>query len=317
MPLVDVSVFYTFLFALVKFKKSNIWDWLKSSVRFLLSFALIVIMNIIRAKIAKYYGITLHNSFVDLLYDTIYLYSSFAFYAVGYYYLNKSNTKQKELRQLAEEKATKDAVHAKLQQNMLEMENNFLRAQINPHFLYNTLNLFYAKALPVSKDLANGILTLSDIMRYSLETTHGGQLVSLQAEAEHLERIISMHQLRFANRLHIEFTTQGKLAGIQVAPLIFITLLENALKHGDAEDPNEPIALWLAADATHIYFAIRNKKTVAIKEYSHGIGLDNIKKRLANVYGNRYQLSIEETESIYEVALAIAYPPENIVENKN
>lgn len=231
-----------------------------------------------------------------------------------------------DLRELEKEQATQDiaaaklvAQNAQLQQNMLEMENNFLRAQINPHFLYNTLNLFYTKALPADKDLAIGILTLADIMRYSLETTHGGQLVSLQMEVEHLGRVISMHQLRFGNRFHVQLTTKGNFEGIQVAPLIFITLLENALKHGDAEDPDEPIVLWLAADATNIYFTIRNKKADATNVHSHGIGLENVRNRLHNVYGSHYQLGIDKTETVYSVVLTIKHAaiPTSVKEKSN
>jgi hypothetical protein len=211
------------------------------------------------------------------------------------------------LRELEQVQTAKDAHHAQLQQNLLELENNFLRAQINPHFLYNTLNVFYAKALPTNKDLANGLLTLADIMRYSLETTQGGHLVPLQMEVEHLKRVIGLHQLRFGERLRIQFTAEGPFGEIKVAPLIFITLLENALKHGEVDTSDEPIVLWLAVDAHRIYFTIRNKKSEGLKAQSHGLGLDNIKKRLQAVYGRRHDFDIEEKEGYYHVAMAVEH----------
>lgn len=326
---VDLSVFYGFLFVLVQFKKGSIVAWVKNILFFSLSFMLVLFFNHIRGKIANYYDVTLFNSFEGLIYDTIYNYLSLSVYAVGYYYLNRSNYKQKELRQLAEAKAAQDVANAQLlasnaqlaltnaemKQDMLELENNFLRAQINPHFLYNTLNIFYNRALEKDEELAEGIIALSEIMRYSLETSHGGQLVPLQMEVEHLRRVIGMYQLRFDNKLRIEFTVEGPYSHPQVVPLIFITLLENALKHGKVDDADNPVALWLSADDTHIYFTIRNKKAEGAAMQSHGVGLANIRKRLDNVYGNRCRFEVEETADSYHVILAIEHSEASKVEN--
>jgi two-component system, LytTR family, sensor kinase len=310
--IIDLSIFYSFLYALLHFKRDSTWAWVKSIALFALSFGLVMFLNYWRGKLAEYYGTVLHKSFGELLGDTIYTYSGLAFYSLGYYYLTRYGTKQKELKQLAEEKATQDIAamqlatnNTQLQRDMLQMENNFLRAQINPHFLYNTLNVFYTQTLPLSPKLADSILTLSHIMRYSLETTHEGQLVPLKMEVAHLKRVIAIHQLRFNNQLQIKFTIEGPYAQVQVAPLIFITLLENALKHGVAEDPYNPIELWLAVDTTHIYFTIRNKKSGKARGQSHGIGMDNLKSRLQAVYGDKHQFGIEEKGDEYHVVLAI------------
>jgi len=314
MPLVDLSTFYSFLFAMVKFKKKSTGDLVISISRFFLSFSLIVLLNYFRFKLAEYYGKNPLASFGTLLNDTIYIYTSTAFYSLGYYYLNRYNTKQKELRQLAEQQAFNElakaqlvASNAQLRQDLLEVENNFLRAQVNPHFLYNTLNLFYARILPVNKDLANGVLTLADIMRYSLEATESSQLVPLQMEVAQLRRVIDIHQLRFGNRLNITFAAEGEYQVVSVVPLIFITLLENALKHGELNDPDNPVRVRLFADDTRIYFTIQNKKSTDPPEHSHGIGLDNIKKRLNNVYGKHYNFVIEETAKHYHVTLTIEH----------
>ena len=212
-----------------------------------------------------------------------------------------------EIEELEEQQIAKDLANAQLRQNILELENNFLRAQINPHFLYNTLNVFYAQAQPLSEALSNSILTLAKIMRYSLETTQGGHLVPLEMEVAHLRRVISIHQLRFDNQLQINFTVEEPLGEVKIVPLIFITLLENALKHGEASDPDSPIALWLAADTSRIYFTIRNKIGNQSRDRSLGIGMENIKKRLQAVYGERHQFDVENKDGIYQVVLVIEH----------
>lgn len=311
---INICVFYSFLFTLVKYKKNNLFNTIASSLFLTLPLGLTFLLNYLRGLLAKSYGIELFKSKTLFVYDSVLYFMEFAFYAIGYYYATRYGAKQKELRQLAEEKAAQDVAaaqlatqNAQMKQEMLELENNFLRAQINPHFLYNTLNTFYARAMSSDPALAESIVNLSEIMRYSLETTQGGQLVPLQSEVRHLKRVIGMHQLRSSDKLQINFTTEGQYGQVQVAPLIFVTLLENALKHGDVTNPDEPVTLWLAVDATHIYFTIRNRISNKPKENSHGIGLENIKKRLQHVYGNRYRFGLETKEDQYHVILAIEH----------
>jgi Histidine kinase/GHKL domain len=316
MMFMQLSIFYSFLFALVKFKKGSVLAWLGSIGLFLLSFGFILFLNYLRGKLAAYYipGAVMHATFGVLLNDTLGYYNTLALYATGYYFLMRSNTKQKELRQLSAAKSAQDlaaaqlATHnAQLRQEVLELEINFLRAQINPHFLYNTLNNFYSEAVTANQpNLAEGLHNLSKIMRYSLETTQGDQLVPLEMEVAQLKRVIAIHQLRFGGKAHISFKADGPLANAQMAPLVFVTLLENALKHGDANNADSPIALWLSVDAQRIYFTISNKKAAAPAiEDSHGIGLRNIEKRLQAVYGNNYQFGIEDKTYSYQVMLVI------------
>lgn len=321
MAFVQLCIFYSSLFAIKKFETATAKSWIKSIGRFLLSFGFIMFLNHWRGKIAARFDLDLHPKFYLLFLDTIRIYWGLAFYAIGYYYLTRSNQKEKQLRAVEQEKATAELATAHLalqnaelvaqnalaKQQLLEMENKFLRAQINPHFLYNTLNMFYTQTRPLSTPLANNILTLSRIMRYSLETTHHGQLAPLKMEVEHLKRVISIHQLRFNNQLQLSFTIEGPYAQVLVAPLIFITLLENALKHGVTNDPARPIVLWLAVDNSHIYFTIRNKKSNRPRGQSHGIGLDNIKSRLQNVYGSRCHFAIEQAADEFHVVLAIEH----------
>ena len=197
------------------------------------------------------------------------------------------------------------------QKMQLEVEKsqanfNFLKAQINPHFLHNTLNFLYAKSLPYSPELSEGILTLSDIMRYALSEGNARDgKAPLKDEIEHVRNVIKINQLRFSNNLNVQFEVEGIVNGAMIIPFVLITLVENAFKHGDLKSSNNPILITLKIDRNSIYFSCQNKKKLGPKELSTGIGLDNIKKRLDLAYGREYKLVIKEDELIYRTELTI------------
>lgn len=197
------------------------------------------------------------------------------------------------------------------QKMQLEVEKsnanfNFLKAQINPHFLHNTLNFLYAKSLPYSPELSEGILTLSDIMRYALSEGNARDgKASLKDEIEHLRNVIKINQLRFSNNLNVQLEVNGVVNNAQIIPFVLITLVENAFKHGDLKSNEYPIDIKLNIDGKHLYFYCRNKKKTGPKELSTGIGLDNIKKRLDLAYGNDYNFLVNDETEFYTTELTI------------
>ena len=197
------------------------------------------------------------------------------------------------------------------QKMQLEVEKsqanfNFLKAQINPHFLHNTLNFLYAKSLPYSPELSEGILTLSDIMRYALSegNTKDGKTL-LKDEIEHLRNVIKINQLRFSNQLNVQLDVEGVINGAQIIPFVLITLVENAFKHGDLKSTEHPIVIRLVIVGKKLYFYCRNRKKSGPKELSTGIGLDNIKKRLELAYGAHYEFKVRDEAEFYTTELTI------------
>jgi LytS/YehU family sensor histidine kinase len=183
---------------------------------------------------------------------------------------------------------------------------NFLKAQINPHFLHNTLNFLYAKSLPYSAELSEGILTLSDIMRYALSEGNAKDgKAPLKDEIEHVRNVIKINQLRFSNNLKVHFDVEGVVNGAQIIPFILITLVENAFKHGDLKSTEHPIVIKLKVNHDSLYFYCQNRKKTGPKELSTGIGLDNIKKRLDLAYDSHYQLLIRDEADVYTTELTI------------
>ena len=196
------------------------------------------------------------------------------------------------------------------QKMQLEVEKsqanfNFLKAQINPHFLHNTLNFLYAKSLPYSSELSEGILTLSDIMRYALGPAAKDGKVMLKDEIEHVRNVIKINQLRFSNNLNVQFDVNGVVNGATIVPFILITIVENAFKHGDLKSGVHPINIKLDVGNGKMYFFCRNKKKAGPKELSTGIGLDNIKKQLDLTYGRNYSLNVKDEAEFYTAELTI------------
>ncbi|MCU0339083.1 MAG: histidine kinase [Spirosomaceae bacterium] len=183
-----------------------------------------------------------------------------------------------------------------------------LKNQINPHLLYNTLSFLYAQARPVSEKLAESVLTLSDMMRYSLHEEDSQGLVSLDKEVQHIQNFIKIHQLRFDNRLAVEFQVEGELIYHKILPLSLISFVENAFKHGKTNDSQHPIYIQLSVSNSpqkQIHFYIRNHKSDGPKEMSSGIGMANVQRRLELVYGKNHTLKVENTNEVFEIHLHI------------
>jgi two-component system, LytTR family, sensor kinase len=180
-----------------------------------------------------------------------------------------------------------------------------LKNQINPHFLYNTLSFLYTKSLPLSTELSDAIAALSEMMRYSLGEAGEDGMVSLQKEVNHLKNFINIHQLRYDNNLQIQFNADGNIEKHKIIPLLLITFVENAFKHGNVSDKQYPLTIQLHANNTSMQFSVSNKKSKGIKEKSSGVGLQNIKNRLALAYPEKHVLKIEDNHEFYAINLTI------------
>jgi two-component system, LytTR family, sensor kinase len=192
-----------------------------------------------------------------------------------------------------------------LQKEIVDAQLLSLKNQINPHFLYNTLSFLYTKSLPLSKELSDAIAKLSEMMRYSLGEAGGDGKVKLASEINHLKNFIDIHQLRFGNVLAINFTIQGDIEKHKIVPLLLITFVENAFKHGKVNDKENPLTIALHANPHSYHFSITNKKSNGTKEKSSGIGLVNIKNRLDLVYPDKHTLHITDTKDLFTIELTI------------
>lgn len=201
--------------------------------------------------------------------------------------------RQKEL--IDQQRIENELVIAKLQT---------LKYQINPHFLFNSLNFLYAQAIPLSENLSRATMLLSEIMRYGLQQNDESK-VALENEIKHLENFVEFNRLRFSNRLQIDFRIEGNTAFRRIMPLLLITFVENAFKYGELHDAANPLEIQLRVDNRMLYFEVKNKKRNGPKEDSTGIGLTNIKSRLALAYPTSHTLEIINEELFFTTKLEI------------
>jgi two-component system, LytTR family, sensor kinase len=196
---------------------------------------------------------------------------------------------------------------AALNEQKLQVEYNYLKSQINPHFLYNTLSFFYSRMLKQDKQAANGIAALSDIMRYSLESGDNDGKVKLEQEVEQIENYILLQQLRFDQQLHINFKYNTPLPSVSVLPHIFITLVENAFKHGITDNPAHPLTILLQVSPYELSFSVQNRKSNKEKDRAPGgIGLYNLQERLKLTYPGKHEYNARDTTDEYSTNLKIS-----------
>ena len=189
-----------------------------------------------------------------------------------------------------------------LQADKGKAELALLKSQINPHFFFNTLNNLYGLVVEKSEKAPEVVLKLSDMMRYTIYEGKE-ESVSLIDEVSYMETYIELHKIRYQKKVDIRFTHKVENAA-QVAPLLFVILLENAFKHGvEPLTENAYIHLDLKTEGNHVFFTIENNYDSKILRQNKGIGLDNLKKRLAHSYPDGHQLKIEKTDMVYKVYL--------------
>jgi two-component system, LytTR family, sensor histidine kinase AlgZ len=199
-----------------------------------------------------------------------------------------------------------EAKKKEIENEKLIAELRFLKAQINPHFLFNTLNNLYSLAFINSPNTTVVIDKLSQMMRYMIYDSNHPK-VSLNKEVAYMQNYISLEKLRLNNEVPISFKIIGNTEGVQIVPLILITFLENAFKHGisnNAKDAWINITLELSGKAC--IYTVENSKLreqdEKTKEKS-GIGLQNVQRRLELSYPNQFDLEVEDNEKHYLVQL--------------
>ena len=204
----------------------------------------------------------------------------------------------------AEEALRRERENHRLTDEKRAAEAAFLKTQINPHFLYNTLNVLYGMAYGVDKSLANGILKLAELMRYMLRDTPDG-LVELSQEIEYLENFLALYRLRYPGRLCAGLTLTGTPAGHRVAPLLLIPFVENAFKHGVLDDPAAPVRMHLALGPGRVEFTVENRRHDYQPDATSGIGLANLARRLELLYPGGFTLAAGPAGADYRARLTL------------
>jgi sensor histidine kinase YesM len=279
---------FYFLFAFIPYRALCQWWPQKQLTRIgllLLSLPVIFLLRywIERSGIGR--GIRLRTFFLNHLFYTL---ISLVF-GVIFYFIRWSHYKE-------------------LQQKELEIQNrqselSFLRSQINPHFLFNSLNNIYSLVYQGSGQALTAIAGLSDLLRYMLYDA--AEKVPLATEMDYIQKYIGLQQLRFDHPVDVEIKMEGKMEGVVIPPLLLIPFVENAFKHGDPGKGG--IAIYLQSSAQKTYFHCTNRKGLQQKDPGGGIGLENVKRRLSLLYPGKHVFLIEEGPLNFSINLELRH----------
>ena len=287
-------VFYTNIFVFLKTyfqDKKTGWYLFKLGISIFLAMGLSILLN-------KYVN------YSDDLRKEVFLFPSFGLHmALFVFYTVISFAYAFTLEWFKNEK-----LRNQITQEKLTTELNFLKAQINPHFLFNTLNnLFSISQKHKIDELSTGISELSNLMRYMLYESNS-TFVSLKKEVDYIESFIEIQKLRYdENDFIINFDKKGNLAQVEIAPMILLPFVENAFKHGFSMDQSSIINMMVDVSDGNIQFKVVNKTfdNNGGTESASGIGLENVKRRLDLIYPKLHTLDISETADRFTVTLNI------------
>lgn len=188
----------------------------------------------------------------------------------------------------------------------LNAEISFLKAQINPHFLFNTLNSIYSLTITKSDDAPEALLKLSGMMRYAVSDT-GQRYVSLEKELDYIHNYIELQRLRLDKNVIFNYDITGNFIGKKLAPFVLVPFIENAFKHGvNAEqDSNVDVGIEIADNILQL--KVWNKKVTIYKsdDTGAGVGIINTRTRLQMLYPGKHVLKIDDRETDFSILLKI------------
>ena len=236
-----------------------------------------------------------HNSIVNSISKIVlFNYPIVAGFAVIIKMMKRGWLKQQETQQVAREKA--------------KAELQLLKAQIHPHFLFNTLNNIYFFTLTASQKAPEILMKLTDILRYILNEC-SQPLVPLEKELKMIEDYMALEKIRYGDRLKMELEIKGDYSNKMIPPLLLIPLVENSFKHGASKMLVQPwVNLNITIEEQSLYFLLSNSRPDEISSSQHNghIGLKNVKKRLQLLYPAAHELNIAESTQSFEVFMKIS-----------
>lgn len=237
--------------------------------------------------------------FLKNLYRGIY----FMGFSTGYYYIKTFLKERRKTEELERERLNNIILQQRIEQELVQAQNAFLKAQINPHFLFNTLDFVYHHVNAHSPLAGDAIIRLSQMMRYAIDSEQVN--VKLGDEIEQVENLLYLNQIRKDKKLNLEFDYTESVKELQLIPLVLLTLVENIFKHGDLSDPAHQAQINIAVVEDTFYLETDNLINAKASNISNNSGLLNIKKRLEYTYGAETDFTYGKEDSHFVVRLFI------------
>lgn len=192
-----------------------------------------------------------------------------------------------------------------LRQQKLAAELAFLRSQINPHFIFNTINDIYALTYQKSEQAPAALLKLSELLRYMLREGQQDK-VPLSEEIAYLQNVVELHRTGAKGQAFVDFSITGKVQDQKIASLLLIAFVENAFKHGIWNNPDCPVLIQLKAEPASVSLLVQNRISPYLKDHTSGIGLKNVKRRLELIYPDgKHYLQTGQDHDLYRAHLTL------------
>jgi two-component system, LytTR family, sensor kinase len=325
-----ISFWFTLLCILtfweMQTSEGSFWHSFSNEVINVLFYVLIYYINseylipqyLAKNKLWSYLGLLIASAFILTPIKVFILFQKFSNFPIdqvhiqehqsSYYLLSLFTAGVSTIVKITSDWAKQTRVQQELETRTMQTELNFLKSQINPHFLFNTLNSLYALTLKKSDAAPEVVIKLSEMMRYMLYECNE-PLVPLSKEVAYIGNYLDLEKLRHKN-MDIKFEVEGVMNDMNVAPLIFIAFIENAFKHG-ASNAIAPgfVQIHILIENNEVNMYVENSKAEKQPMMEHkrsgGIGLVNVKRRLDILYPKLYQLDIYDNPNTYGVNLWI------------
>ncbi len=230
-----------------------------------------------------------HQFALTCIYRCIY----FLGFATGYYFILDHLREKKKVNEMEKQSLLKQ--HA-IETELVKTQNEFLKAQINPHFLFNTLDFVYHTIERDTNKATEAVILLSRMMRYAIKPYEDREYIFLEEEIAQVENLIYLHQLRKSNALYIQLTAQQDVGKVKFIPLVLLTLVENMFKHGDLTEVGHEALINLEVDEAYFYLRTDNLIDRRAGLKGSRIGLQNIQKRLLHTYGEHFSFTWYEDD---------------------
>jgi len=311
-----MGIYYAMNIILFYFNAHVILDFafFKTNRPYLTAIALIelelLLFLYLKFQVDAWFGRTGISFRLDKLHEKLYLTNLFReIFFVGFsiaYWSLLNMVKFKDRNHVIEKAHLQQiANNLELENKYIVAENAYLQNQISPHLLFNTLNFIYNAIHKLSDRAGKGVMLLAELMRYSLLSSQDNRMVSLSEEVKQVEKLIELSNLRFENELYLRLSKKGKLKEAQIPPLILVTLVENMLKHGDLGEKDHPGKIQVELTGNILRFTTHNRKRRSTPHSKGGMGLQNIEKRLLNLYPEKHTLTISDEDTIYHTELTL------------
>lgn len=300
---VYVGMFYFHSYYVLSERKRM--KWLRVSMLIIAELLAFCISSVLISTTLKMLGITPKWSFDWLVFLPAVMYRGI--YIIGaataFWYARTAIQKAKSLHRMRYANLVAGKEREKLRADLAEIEAAYLRAQINPHALLNALTGMYNTARKLDHDLSEQILSLAEMMRYSLNAGLN-EMIPLEDELAYIERCIQVHQSRFPASIILKKDGTTTDFQTEITPLLLITIVENVLKHGDLSNPSQPALISISCRNRILEMQTENRINPNVRK-GHGIGLKNLQKRLVQTYPGRHTYTQFRDDNIYRSTLTI------------